>query len=73
MMAAITTPAPDALRLDACFLTQGDLAGLIWDSEDTLDHPLLAYATNRDYAGTTLSFRWRSGGLIPWIRSMVRR
>lgn len=65
MMAAITTPAPDALRLDACFLTQGDLAGLIWDSKDTLDHPLLAYATNRDYAGTTLSFRWRSGGLIP--------
>ena len=64
MMAAITTPAPDALRLDACFLTQGDLAGLIWDSVDTLDHPLLAYVSDRDYAGTVLSFRWRSGGLI---------
>ncbi|WCT77660.1 DUF2460 domain-containing protein [Novosphingobium humi] len=64
MMAAITTPAPDALRLDACFLTQGDLAGLIWESEDTLDHPLLAYATGRDYSGTTLSFRWRSNGLV---------
>jgi len=65
MMAALTTPAPDALRLDACFLTQGDLAGLIWESADTLDHPLLAYATGRDYSGTVLSFRWRSGGLIP--------
>lgn len=65
MMAAITTPAPDALRLDACFLTQGDLAGLIWDSEDGLDHPLLSYDTDRDYAGATLSFRWRSGGLVP--------
>lgn len=64
MMAAITTPAPDCLRLDACFLTQGDLAGLIWESEDRLDHPLLAYATDRDYTATTLSFRWRSGGLV---------
>ncbi|MDR6710005.1 uncharacterized protein (TIGR02217 family) [Novosphingobium sp. 1748] len=64
MMAAITTPAPDTLRLDACFLTQGDLAGLIWESEDTLDHPLLSYATGRDYTGTTLSFHWRSNGLV---------
>jgi len=65
MMAALTTPAPDALRVDCAFLTEGDLAGLIWDSTDRWDHPLLAYATNRDYSRTTLSFRWRSGGVIP--------
>lgn len=65
MMAALTTPAPDALRVDCAFLTEGDLAGLIWDSTDRWDHPLLCYATNRDYSRTTLSFRWRSGGLIP--------
>lgn len=65
MMAAITTPAPDALRVDCAFLTAGDLAGLIWDSTDRWDHPLLAYATDQDYSRTTLSFRWRSGGLIP--------
>jgi uncharacterized protein (TIGR02217 family) len=64
MMAALTTTAADALRIDAVFLRQGDLAGIIWDSVDSLDHPLLAYATNRDYARTTLSFRWRSGGVI---------
>lgn len=64
MMAALTTTAPDALRVDAVFLRQGDLAGIIWDSVDALDHPLLAYATNRDYSRTTLSFRWRSGGVI---------
>ncbi len=64
MMAALTTPAPDALRVDAVFLRQGDLAGIIWDSADRLDHPLLAYATDRDYARTTLSFRWRSGGVL---------
>ena len=65
MMAALTTPAPDALRVDAVFLREGDLAGIIWDSEDTLDHPLLAYRTERDYAHCTLSFRWRSSGVLP--------
>ncbi|MBS0255822.1 MAG: DUF2460 domain-containing protein [Proteobacteria bacterium] len=64
MMAALTTPAADALRVDLEFQTQGDLAGLIWESADRFDHPLLAYATNRDYTRTTLSFRWRSSGVI---------
>ncbi len=64
MMAAVVVTAPDALRVDASFLRVGDLAGLIWDSQDLLDHPLLSYATDRDYARTTLTFRWRSGGII---------
>lgn len=64
MMAAITVTAPDALRVDATFLRQGDLAGIIWDSTDSLDHPLLAYQTSRDYSHTALHFRWRSGGVI---------
>ena len=64
MMAALTTTAPDALRVDATFMTEGDLAGIIWDSVDRLDHPLLGYETDRDYARTTLSFRWRSSGVI---------
>ena len=64
MMAALTCPAADSLRVDAVFLRQGDLAGIIWDSTDGLDHPLLAYVTNRDYSHTRLTFRWRSGGAI---------
>ena len=64
MMAALTCTAPDALRVDAAFLRQGDLAGIIWDSVDRFDHPLLAYETRRDYAQTTLRFRWKSGGVI---------
>lgn len=64
MMAALTTTASDALRVDAVFLRQGDLAGIIWDSVDSLDHPLLAYCTDRDYSHTTLHFRWRSGGVL---------
>ncbi len=64
MMAALTSPAPDALRVDAVFLRQGDLAGMIWDSEDRHDHPLLAYRTDRDYSHTALTFRWKSGGII---------
>lgn len=64
MMAALTCPAPDALRADVTFLREGDLAGVIWDSADTLDHPLLRYGTNRDYSHTRLTFRWRSAGVI---------
>ena len=65
MMASVVTTGPDALRVDCEFHHAGELAGLIWDSVDRLDHPLLAYATDRDYARTTLRFRWRSGGLVP--------
>ena len=48
MMAALTTPAADTLRVDLEFQTRGDLAGLIWDSVDRFDHPLLGYATRTD-------------------------
>lgn len=65
MMASVVSTAPDALRVDVEFFHRGELAGLIWDSADTLDHPLLAYDTVRDYAHCVLSFRWRSCGLIP--------
>lgn len=64
MTAAVVTTAPDALRIDATFLRKGDLAGLIWESADRFDHPLLSYDTDRDYDRTTLPFRWRSGGVI---------
>ncbi len=65
MLAALTTPAPDRLRIDATFLREGDLAGVSWASADTLDHPLLAYATVRDYAHCHLRFRWQSAGVLP--------
>ncbi|MGY2734801.1 hypothetical protein ACVWYO_002475 [Sphingomonas sp. UYP23] len=65
MMAAVTTIAHDALRVDAVFYTAGDLAGLIWDAEDRHDHPLLRYATARDFRGCRLSFRWRASGVLP--------
>ncbi|WP_324697275.1 DUF2460 domain-containing protein [Novosphingobium aerophilum] len=65
MMASVISTGPDSLRVDAAFLRKGDLGGLIWESEDRLDHPLLAYKADRDYAHTSLSFRWRSSGVIP--------
>lgn len=65
MMAAATTPAPQAVRVDLSFLRANDLAGLIWESADRFDHPLLGYATDRDYRGCTLRFRWQSDGLMP--------
>ena len=63
-MASVVTTAPDALRVDAVFQKANDLIGLIWESADRWDHPLLAYDTDRDYARLTLSFRWRSSGVL---------
>ena len=65
VIASVVTTAPDAIRVAVEFHEDTNLAGLIWWSEDTLDHPLLAYDTDRDYAHTTLRFRWRSGGVLP--------
>ncbi|MDB5702171.1 MAG: hypothetical protein JWL66_2370 [Sphingomonadales bacterium] len=67
-MAAVTTPmdlagGPHGLRVDAVFYRKDDLAGLIWASVDTVDHPLLGYETSRDYRKTQLQFRWRSAGM----------
>jgi uncharacterized protein (TIGR02217 family) len=64
MMAAVTTIAADALRVDAVFYKADDLAGLIWEAEDRHDHPLLAYETARDFRDCRLSFRWRAGGMM---------
>lgn len=65
MMASVVTTGPESLRADAVFYKSDDLAGLIWESEDRWDHPLLAYATNRDYRRLTVSFRWRAQGILP--------
>ena len=65
MMASVVSTGPDSLRAEAVFYKTDDLAGLIWESEDRWDHPLLGYETNRDYRRLTLRFRWRSQGLMP--------
>lgn len=65
MMASVVTTAPDALRVDAVFYRRDDLAGLIWEAEDRHDHVLLRYATDRDFRGCRLRFRWRSSGVKP--------
>lgn len=65
MMASVVTTGPESLRADAVFYRQDDLAGLIWESEDKWDHPLLAYETSRDYRRLTVSFRWQSEGIMP--------
>lgn len=64
MMASVVTTAPNALRVDAVFYRQDDLAGLIWEAEDRHDHPLLRYETSRDFRACRLRFRWRSSGVL---------
>lgn len=64
-MASVITTGADSLRVDVELHHEGELVGLIWESEDRLDHPLLAYETNRNYSNTSLSFRWQSEGIVP--------
>lgn len=63
-MASVVTTSADSMQVDVELHNEGELVGLIWDSVDSLDHPLLAYETNRDYSNTMLSFRWQSDGVI---------
>ncbi len=63
MMASVVSTGPESMQVKAVFYHQDALAGLIWESEDRWDHPLLAYETNRDYRRLTLSFRWQSDGI----------
>jgi uncharacterized protein (TIGR02217 family) len=65
MMASVTTTGPHGLRVETIFYKKNDLCGLIWDAEDGIDHPLLAYETSRDFSGCVLRFHWQSSGLIP--------
>ena len=65
MMASVVSTGPESLRVDAVFYGSDNLAGLIWESEDQWDHPLLAYEANRDYRRLTVRFRWRSAGILP--------
>ena len=62
-MGSIVTTGPDSFQIDIELHHEGELVGIIWDSKDTLDHPLLAYETNRDYSHSVLSFRWQSSGV----------
>jgi len=64
MLASVVTTGARSLRVDAVFHRKNDLAGLIWASEDRHDHPLLRYATARDYRGCTLNFRWQATGAL---------
>lgn len=64
-MASIVTTSADSMEIAVELHHKGELVGLIWDSVDALDHPLLAYETNKDYSHTSLSFRWQSNGIIP--------
>ena len=63
-MASVITTGADSMQIDVELHHEGELVGLIWASKDTLDHPLLAYETNRDYSNTSLSFRWQSEGVV---------
>jgi len=60
----VTTADGHGLTVTAEFLREGDLVGLIWESEDRHAHPAQARETSRDYSKCVLSFHWESTGII---------
>jgi uncharacterized protein (TIGR02217 family) len=60
----VTTADGHGLSVSCEFLREGDLVGLIWESEDRHAHPAHARETSRDYSDCTLSFHWESSGVI---------
>ncbi len=63
MASLVTGGEAHAMTVSLRFLRRGDLAGMIWASEDRVSHPAHARETSRDYRGCVLSFRWQSDGL----------
>jgi uncharacterized protein (TIGR02217 family) len=64
MASAVTTADGHGLTIQCELLREGDLVGLIWESEDSHSHAAHAHETNRDYSNCTLSFHWESSGVI---------
>ncbi|MCB2065818.1 MAG: DUF2460 domain-containing protein [Erythrobacter sp.] len=64
-LASVVTTAADGLRVECELQHASALVGLIWESVDRFDHPLLSYDTDRDYSRTTLTFHWTSSGVLP--------
>lgn len=54
--ATIIADDPNELVVTCDFHSVRDLVGVIWKSVDQYDHPLFAYATNKDYTSTVLAF-----------------
>jgi len=64
-IASLVTSADwHGLSIQCEFLRNGDLVGIIWESEDSRAHPAHARETNRDYSNCTLSFHWESTGVM---------
>lgn len=64
MMATIVTTGADALTVHALFRMSDDLMGLIWSTEDRIDHGLYAYPRRPDYRGCVLEFDWVASGTL---------
>jgi len=63
MIATAVTTGENALRVKTVFRFNGDLVGLIWDTEDRDDAGTFAYPRRKDYRGVVLEFDWVSTGI----------
>lgn len=54
-MASYTKVGAEDYALSLCYATSEEVISLLWESEDTVSHPLCSYATVTDYTG----YVWR--------------
>lgn len=64
MGSVISEPGENALDVHLTFGRRGDLAGLIFETEDRHAHAGHRRVSNRDYSRCQLSFRWKATGLV---------
>jgi hypothetical protein len=66
MMGGLVTSGTTGLVCSCIFRTAGDLLGIEFTSEDTVNGESYKYITNKNYAGVTLSFNYAiSGSALP--------
>ncbi|WP_234049851.1 MULTISPECIES: hypothetical protein [unclassified Xanthobacter] len=67
---SIRTTSSTAIRADAVFRRNGDIAGIMWHSDHPFDHPRFKYETKNNYTGLVWTFSISLGGDCPRLDAL---
>ncbi|MFG1395863.1 non-contractile tail sheath protein [Roseixanthobacter pseudopolyaromaticivorans] len=67
---SIRTVGPDGVDASAIFRRNGDIVGIMWNTDMQLDHPRFRYEGKPDYTGCVLDFDIELGGTSSRLDSL---
>lgn len=67
---SIRTTSANSLRADCVFRRNGDLAGIMWHTDNPFDHPRFKYGANADYTGLIWTFTVALSGACPRLDAL---